>query len=178
MTFTMPRMCSINYVPKKQNNADYLLYWKDELEKMSSVHILHWAVDSFYPRLALKTAFEPEGCVILAMLSKIVPRITIVCNEMDYQMQHFWNINHRLSIKTAVEIIPAHFLDPENLCFDALLDGTRRRGQPGIGVLRTDQSTGLPMIAPLVRWSHDALIRKLKQDTPFENSYIDILMQE
>lgn len=144
---------------------------------MSSVHILHWTVDHFYPRMILKTGFEPEGCVILSMLSKIVPQITVMCSEIDYQMQGFWNITGRLYRKTGLEITPIHLHhtnDEDNISLDLILDCTRRQGRPGIGVLGTDSPTEIPTVSPLVRWTGDALIQKLKQDAILDSSFINI----
>lgn len=143
---------------------------------MGSTHILHWAIDHFYPRLALKTAFEPEGCVILSLLSKIVPKITVLCDEIDHQMQHFWNVTDRFNQKTGLEIVPIHSLRPgdDNVCLDAILDCTRRQGQAGIGVLAMDLSMEIPTVSPLVRWPRDAVIRKLRQDAILDSSFINI----
>lgn len=177
MTLTMTRKYQTQQNQQECNNADFLTFWREELEKLSSTHILHWTVDSFYPKLALKTAFEPEGCVILSMLSTIVPKITILCNEVDYQMQHFWSITRSLYRKTGLEIVPIHSYDGNNddcVRFDAILGCARRQDQQGIRVLGMDMSMDIPVISPLKRWTHDAVIRKLKHDAIFDSSYINI----
>ena len=37
--------------------------------------IIQWAVDRFYPRLTMATAFGPEGCLLLHLLAEIEPQI-------------------------------------------------------------------------------------------------------
>lgn len=177
MTLTMARMYSKNRKPSKRNEYDFLTFWKEELEQMSSVHILHWAVEHYYPRLALKTAFEPEGCVLLSLLSNIAPKIMILCSDIDYQMQYFWRVTNRFFTQTGLEIVRVASFDTDiesRTHFDAVLDGTRRQGRPGIGVLGMNQTTEIPSVSPLVRWSHDALVQKLKRDAILDSSFINI----
>jgi hypothetical protein len=37
------------------------------LEKAAPEEIITWAVENYYPKLTMATAFGPEGCLILAM---------------------------------------------------------------------------------------------------------------
>ena len=122
----------------------------------------------------------PEGCVILSMLSEIVPNVTVLCNMTDYQMQHFWNVSGRFYVKTGLQIVPVHSLNVHGteMEFDAIIETTRRQGRPGIGVLGRDQAMEIPTISPLVRWTRDAVIRKLKQDAILDSSYINIWQWE
>lgn len=180
MTLTMTRMYSTTPNFQNRYESEFFAFWKGELEKMSSTHILHWAVDNFYPRLVLKTAFEPEGCVILSLLSKIVPEITVFCHEIDYQTQQFWNITGRFYRKTGLEIVPIHSLRSKDDSgrFDAMLDCTRRKERPGIRVLTMDPATSIPTISPLVRWTRDAIDKKLKQDAILDTSFLHVWPEE
>ena len=173
----MTRMYSMKHGSKRQSDAGFLAYWKDELEKLSSEHILNWAVDSYSPRLVLKTAFEPEGCVILSMLSKIVPKVSVLCNEIDFQMQRFLGVSKCFYMKTGLEITPIYLHEMNNsrdLSFDAVLCGIRREGRPGIGVMGMDYFAELPSIAPLVRWTREAVMNKLRRDSILDSSFINI----
>lgn len=184
MTLTLTRMyppSSKAHGSKAHDRSGFLAFWKTELEKLSSAHILHWAVDAYYPRLALRTAFEPEGCVILSMLSNIVPKVKVLCHAVDYQMQRFWNVSNRFRIKTGLEIEPVYLHDVDLMAsgdgivpFDAVLHGTRRDGRPGFGVLDIDWSLEIPSIAPLARWTGDAVERKLRQDAIVDPSFVNI----
>lgn len=164
---------------RQRNLNGFLAFWKDELEQMSSKQILHWAVDAFHPRLALKTTFEPEGCVILSLISEIVSEITVLCNEIDFQMQRFWSVTKRFRAASGLQIVPTHAFDEDDRpSFDLILDGTRRRGRPGIGVLQWDPALETPTVSPLVRWTHDALLRKLRRDAILDSSFINIWKAE
>jgi hypothetical protein len=44
------------------------------LETATPEEIIRWAVETYYPKLTMATAFGPEGLVIIYYLSKIEPR--------------------------------------------------------------------------------------------------------
>ena len=44
---------------------------RQRLETESPEEIIAWAVERFFPKLTMATAFGPEGCVILAMLANL-----------------------------------------------------------------------------------------------------------
>ncbi len=49
-----------------------------EFEQQAPRDVLQWAADNFHPRLAISTAFGPEGLVIMDIaLRKITPRIPV-----------------------------------------------------------------------------------------------------
>src|SRR5687768_16433506 len=57
------------------------------LEQATPQQIIAWAVEEYYPKLTMATAFGPEGCVILHMLSEIEPRTHVFNLETGYQFQ-------------------------------------------------------------------------------------------
>lgn len=172
MTLTMTRMYFAS--PHNRKTDDFLKFWETELEKLGSEQILHWAVDSYAPRLALATSFEPESCVLLAMLSKITSEITVVCTRLDYQVQRLWGISRRFHEKYGIKITPVESIQENNgdgmseirpaTKFDAILCGARRRDHAGLKVFARHTTFDIPMIAPLARWTREAVVDKLKRD--------------
>src|SRR5215831_19334442 len=55
------------------------------LSEASPEEILRWAVDTYHPRLTMATAFGAEGCVLLAMLAEIEPRVRVFNLDTGYQ---------------------------------------------------------------------------------------------
>ena len=70
-----------------QEVLDQLKEHSDRLETATPWQILEWAVKTYYPKLTMATAFGPEGCVILYMLSKIEPRVHVFNLDTGYQFQ-------------------------------------------------------------------------------------------
>src|SRR6059036_3104819 len=72
--------------------------------------ILKWAVDQFYPRLTMATAFGPEGNCIIHMLAEIEPRVRIFNLETGYQFQETLEVRERIKRKYGIEV---EFIKPE-----------------------------------------------------------------
>jgi phosphoadenosine phosphosulfate reductase len=70
-----------------QEVLDQLKEHSERLETATPWQILEWAVKAYYPSLTMATAFGPEGCVILYMLSKIEPRVHVFNLDTGYQFQ-------------------------------------------------------------------------------------------
>src|SRR5262249_11369416 len=47
---------------------DHLAAESHKLESATPWEIIQWAVDHYFPKLTMATAFGPEGCVIIHML--------------------------------------------------------------------------------------------------------------
>jgi phosphoadenosine phosphosulfate reductase len=65
--------------------ADDVAAASRELENASPQEILTWAVDAFFPRLTMATAFGAEGCCILHMLGDIEPNVHVFNLDTGYQ---------------------------------------------------------------------------------------------
>src|SRR5689334_24725700 len=78
-----------------------------KLEHATPWDILRWAVEAFFPRLTMATAFGPEGCVILHMLSEIEPRVRVFNLETGYQFAETLALRDRIAERygIAVELI-------------------------------------------------------------------------
>ena len=66
--------------------------------------VLRWAVETFYPRLTMATAFGPEGCAILHMLSKIEPRVRVFNLDTGYQFAETLQLRDRIAEKYGIEV--------------------------------------------------------------------------
>src|SRR5437762_12243255 len=69
--------------------------------------ILRWAVDTFFPRLTMATAFGPEGNSIIHMLADIEPRVRIFNLDTGYQFRETLELRERIYQRygIAVEMI-------------------------------------------------------------------------
>src|SRR6185503_1686429 len=75
-----------------------------ELEGRSPQEILRWAVDTFYPKLTMATAFGPEGNCIIHMLAEIEPRVRIFNLETGYQFPETLELRERIKAKYGIEV--------------------------------------------------------------------------
>lgn len=66
--------------------------------------IIEWAVDRFHPRLTMATAFGPEGCILLHMLSEIEPRIRVFNLDTGYQFPETLELRDRIAERYGIEV--------------------------------------------------------------------------
>ena len=84
--------------------SDELSQANQRLEQSSPEEIIRWAVDRFFPRLTMATAFGPEGCAIIYMLSRIQPRTYVFNLETGYQFTETLELRDRLAEKYGIEV--------------------------------------------------------------------------
>src|SRR4051812_13480787 len=58
-----------------------------ELDSAGPHEILAWAIQKYFPKLTMATAFGPEGCVIIHMLAEIEPRTHVFNLDTGYQFK-------------------------------------------------------------------------------------------
>lgn len=109
----------------------------------SPQEILRWAVDRFYPRLLMATAFGAEGCVLIHMLAEIEPRVKIINLETGYQFPETLELRERVKERYGIEV---EYIYPEL----SVLDYEREHGGPLYG-LRPDQCCHDRKVLPLRR---------------------------
>lgn len=78
------------------------------LEDATPQEILRWAVDTYYPRLTVATAFGVEGCVILAMLANIEPRVRVFNLDTGYQFEQTLELRERIRERYGIEVELVH----------------------------------------------------------------------
>src|SRR5580704_2608978 len=79
----------------------------ERLDGQPPQEILRWAVEAFFPRLTMATAFGPEGNCIIHMLAEIEPRVRIFNLDTGYQFAETLQLRERLRDRygIAVELI-------------------------------------------------------------------------
>src|SRR5687767_7977619 len=80
------------------------------LEGKSPQEILRWAVQEFFPKLTMATAFGPEGNCIIHMLAEIEPRVRIFNLETGYQFPETLELRERIKERYGIEV---EFVRPE-----------------------------------------------------------------
>jgi phosphoadenosine phosphosulfate reductase len=122
--------------------------------------ILRWAVERYHPRLTMATAFGPEGCVILHMLSEIEPGVRVFNLDTGYQFPETLQLRDRIAERYGIEVElvraaesvaayeaahggPVYATDPDRCCADRKLAPLRRAVvgyEAWISAIRADQS--------------------------------------
>jgi phosphoadenosine phosphosulfate reductase len=75
-----------------------------ELEGKSASAILQWAVQQFFPRLTMGTAFGPEGNCIIHILAEIQPKVRIFNLETGYQFNETLDTRERIKERYGIEV--------------------------------------------------------------------------
>jgi phosphoadenosine phosphosulfate reductase len=137
--------------------------WTEANERLQSAtprEILRWAVEAFFPRLTMATAFGPEGCVILHMLSEIEPRVRVFNLETGYQFAETLALRERIAERYGIEVElarpettvaeyeeqhggPLYVTNSDQCCHDRKLVPLRRAVagyEAWISAIRADQS--------------------------------------
>ncbi|MDZ7620792.1 MAG: phosphoadenylyl-sulfate reductase [Patescibacteria group bacterium] len=141
------------------------------LEGKTPEEILAWAVERYYPRFTMATAFGPEGCVILSMLAQIEPRVYIFNLDTGYQFNETLELRDRIAEKYGIEVDmqqpdttveqyermhggPLYLTNPDQCCFDRkvrILYRVTRNFEAWASGIRRDQSA-IRAGTPTVRW--------------------------
>jgi phosphoadenosine phosphosulfate reductase len=141
------------------------------LETASPQQIIAWAVEQYFPKLTMATAFGPEGCVILYMLSQIERRVAVFNLETGYQFKETLDLRDRIAQRCGIEVEwkrpelsveqyealhggPLYRTNSNQCCFDRKIKVLR---QAAVGMsawmsgIRRDQSPDRAK-APIVGW--------------------------
>jgi phosphoadenosine phosphosulfate reductase len=130
------------------------------LREASPQEILRWAVQRFFPKLTMATAFGAEGCCIIHMLAEIEPRVRIFNLETGYQFSETLELRERLKERYGIEVEyirpeltiaeyeaehggPLYRLRPDQCCFDRKILPLRRAVvgyDAWISAIRADQT--------------------------------------
>jgi phosphoadenosine phosphosulfate reductase len=130
------------------------------LQEATPQEILGWAVETFFPRLTMATAFGPEGCVILHMLAEIEPRVRVFNLDTGYQFAETLALRDRIVERYGIEVElirpettvaeyeaahggPVYPRAPDQCCHDRKLVPLRRAVdgyEAWLSAIRADQS--------------------------------------
>lgn len=130
------------------------------LEGAAPEGVLRWAVEAFFPRLTMATAFGPEGCLLIHMLAQIEPRVRIFNLDTGYQFPETLQLRDRIAERYGIEVElvgaaatvaeyeaanggPVYTRDPDRCCRERKLLPLRRAlvgYDAWISAIRADQS--------------------------------------
>ena len=74
------------------------------LETATPQEIIAWAVEQYFPKLTMATAFGPEGCVIIHMLAEIEPRTHVFNLDTGYQFKETLELRDRIAQRYGIEV--------------------------------------------------------------------------
>jgi phosphoadenosine phosphosulfate reductase len=123
--------------------------------------VLDWAVERFYPRLTMATAFGAEGCVLIHLLAEIEPNVRVFNLDTGYQFPETLELRERIAERYGIEVEwvrpdatvaeyekrnggPLYVSNSDQCCYDRKIVPLRRAlvgFDAWITAIRGDQST-------------------------------------
>ncbi len=76
----------------------------DALEQATPQEIVSWAVEHYFPKLTMATAFGPEGCVILHLIAQVEPRMHVFNLDTGYQFKETLELRDRIAQRYGIEV--------------------------------------------------------------------------
>jgi len=83
---------------------DELRRHSERLETATPQEIIAWAVEKYFPKLTMATAFGPEGMVIIHMLAAIEPRVPVFNLDTGYQFQETLELRERIHQRYGIDV--------------------------------------------------------------------------
>lgn len=150
------------------------------LETATPEEIIHFAVERYFPRLTMATAFGPEGCVILYYLAKVEPRTYVFNLDTGYQFKETLELRNQIATKYGIEVDmrqpelavadyealhggPLYQTNPDQCCFDRKVKVLRESVggmQAWMSGIRRDQSPDRA-VSPIVGWDRKFSLVKI-----------------
>jgi phosphoadenosine phosphosulfate reductase len=84
--------------------ADQIVAANQLLDGKPPLAVLRWAVEMFYPKLTMATAFGAEGCCILHMLGDIEPKVDVFNLDTGYQFAETLELRERIKSRYGIEV--------------------------------------------------------------------------
>ncbi len=81
--------------------------WNEVNERLAGAApraILEWAVERFYPRLTMATAFGAEGCVLIHLLAEIEPKVRVFNLDTGYQFPETLVLRDQIAERYGIEV--------------------------------------------------------------------------
>jgi phosphoadenosine phosphosulfate reductase len=138
------------------------------LETRSPEEILRWAFDTF-PKIAISTAFGPEGCALVAMASQIRPGVRVFTIDTDFLFEE--------SVALRKQFADKYPIDLQVLKGEVTLAEQNRRHGLNLWQRDTDQCCALRKVEPTKRALHglDAWIAGLRRDQGQSRAGLEIV---
>ncbi|HWE37074.1 MAG TPA: phosphoadenylyl-sulfate reductase [Isosphaeraceae bacterium] len=141
--------------------AEELAEASRRLEGARPQEVVRWAVERYFPRLTMATAFGPEGCAILHMIAEIEPRVRVFNLDTGYQFAETLQLRDRIAERYGIEVElvradrtvaqyeadnggPVYAHDPDRCCHDRKIVPLRKAVagyDAWISSIRADQSS-------------------------------------
>lgn len=148
-----------------------LAEYSRSLETASPREIIAWAVEKYHPKLTMATAFGPEGCYILYLLSQVQPKVHVFNLDTGYQFEETLALRDKIAAKYGIEVEmkrpdstvaeyeakhggPLYKSQPDQCCFDRKITVLRKAvvgWTAWMSAIRRDQSP-FRANAPIVGW--------------------------
>jgi phosphoadenosine phosphosulfate reductase len=143
----------------------------EKLENATPWEIVQWAVDNYFPKLTMATAFGPEGCAIIHMLASIEPRTHVFNLDTGYQFKETLELRDRIAEKYGIEVEmkqpdttvevyealhggPLYKTNPDQCCADRKVKVLKEAAvgwHAWMSGIRRDQSPDRA-VAPIIGW--------------------------
>jgi phosphoadenosine phosphosulfate reductase len=141
------------------------------LDRAGPQEIIAWAVEKYFPKLTMATAFGPEGCAIIHMLAAIEPRTHVFNLDTGYQFKETLALRDRIAQRYGIEVEmrqpattvaeyeaqhggPLYRTNPDQCCLDRKVKVLRESvvgWNAWMSGIRRDQSVDRAT-APIVGW--------------------------
>jgi phosphoadenosine phosphosulfate reductase len=140
--------------------CDDLTEVNDRLMRATPREVLEWAVERYFPRLTMATAFGAEGCVLIHLLAEIEPKVRVFNLDTGYQFAETLELRDRIAERYGIEVDligpdttaaeyegrhggPLYLANPDQCCYDRKIVPLRRAlvgYDAWITAIRADQS--------------------------------------
>ena len=90
--------------PAAAPDLEQLAEYSRQLETASPREIIAWAVENYFPKLTMATAFGPEGCLILHWLAEIEPRTPVFNLDTGYQFKETLELRDRIAQRYGIAV--------------------------------------------------------------------------
>jgi phosphoadenosine phosphosulfate reductase len=150
---------------------EYLAAESQKLETATPQEIVCWAVEHYFPKLTMATAFGPEGCVIIHMIAQIEPRVHVFNLDTGYQFKETLDLREKIKQRYGIEVEykqpdttvevyeqlhggPLYKTNPDQCCADRkikVLKEAAKGWHAWMSGIRRDQSPDRAK-APIVGW--------------------------
>ena len=150
--------------------AEALKAKSHELDGQPPEAILRFAFEHF-PKIAISTAFGPEGCALVAMAVGLKPDLKVFTIDTDFLFPESIELRRRFEEKYGIRV--------EVLKGEVTIEEQNRRFGPRLFEISTDQCCALRKVEPTRRALKglDAWIAGLRRDQAKTRAAIDILEQ-
>lgn len=150
---------------------EWLKEQSQSLESASPRDIIAWAVQNYFPKLTMATAFGPEGLVIIHYLAQIEPKTPVFNLDTGYQFKETLELRNQIATRYGIEVElkqpattveqyeaqhggPLYKTQSDKCCFDRKITVLRQAAvgfRAWMSGIRRDQSPDRAN-APIVGW--------------------------